>query len=90
MTVEAALLGRPAVSCFPGEKPLYIKYLEKERLVETIRSPKKIAAKISRVLESEDERAKQEIRGRALLRRMEDPVKVISEAVRRTWQKPRS
>ncbi len=90
MTVEAALLGRPAISCFPGEKPLYIKYLEKERLVETIRSPKKIAAKISRVLESEDERAKQEIRGRALLHRMEDPVRVISEVVRRTWQKPRS
>src|SRR5207244_4001799 len=27
MTVEAALLGRPAISCFPVPKPLYIKYL---------------------------------------------------------------
>src|SRR5207245_6229234 len=56
MTVEAALLGRPAISCFPGEKPLYIKYLEKKGLVKTIQSPREIALMVSRSLSSDEER----------------------------------
>jgi len=87
MTVEAALLGRPAISCFPGEKPLYIKYLEKKGLVETIQSPREIALKVSRTLASEEEREKQERRGTKLLHQMEDPIKVISGVVRKSWRK---
>ena len=87
MTIEAALLGRPAISCFPGEKPLYIGYLEKKRLVKTILSPRTIAATVSKTLESEREREEQETRGRTLLRRMQDPVKAVSRVVRKTWTK---
>jgi uncharacterized protein len=84
MTVEAALLGRPAISCFPGEKPLYIKYLEKKGLVKTIQSPRDIALRVSRTLASDEERKEQERRGTKLLHEMEDPIKVISGVVKRT------
>ncbi len=87
MTVEAALLGRPAISCFPGEKPLYIKYLERKGLVKTIQSPREIALRVARTLASEEEREEQEKRGKKLLGQMEDPIKVISGVVRKTWKK---
>ena len=86
MTVEAALLGRPAISCFPGEKPLYITYLEKKGLVKTIQSPREIALMVSRSLSSDEEREQQERRGTKLLHEMEDPIKVISGVVRKTWK----
>src|SRR5437764_1335841 len=59
MTVEAALLGRPAISCFPGDKPLYIKYLEKKGLVKTIQSPRTIAMKVRETLASDKEMVEQ-------------------------------
>lgn len=86
MTVEAALLGRPAISCFPGEKPLYIKYLEKKGLVKTIQSPRDIALRVARTLASDEQRKEQERRGTKLLHEMEDPIKVISGVVKRTWK----
>jgi predicted glycosyltransferase len=85
MTVEAALLGRPAISNFPGEKPLYIKYLESKGLVQTIRSPRTIARVVERTLGSADERDEQRRRGTRLLHQMEDPIRVISGVVRKTW-----
>ncbi len=88
MTVEAALMGVPAISCFPGEKPRYISYLENQRLVRTIGSPSKIAQVVSRILSSKGEREKQRARGASLLRGMQDPVGIISGVVRRTWKKP--
>lgn len=87
MTVEAALLGRPAISNFPGEKPLYIKYLERKGLVKTIRSPREIALGVARTLGSKEELEEQEKRGAKLLRQMEDPIKVISRVVRKTWKR---
>ncbi len=86
MTVEAALIGKPAISCFPGEKPLYIKYLERKQLVKSMRSPRRIAGEVRRILLSDDESEKQRIRGRALLASMEDPVAKISSVVRMTWR----
>jgi len=86
MTVEAALLGRPAISCFPGPKPLYIKYLEKKGLVKTIQSPIEIALRVSSTLASDEERDEQKRRGTRLLHQMEDPIKVISRVVRKTWK----
>jgi len=90
MTVEAALLGRPAISCFPGDKPLYIKYLEREGLVKTIRSPERIAATLAKLLSSETELKEQERRGTALLHKMEDPISIISKVVQKTWKRARS
>src|SRR5881296_2028651 len=86
MTVEAALLGRPAISCFPGDKPLYIKYLEKKGLVKTIQSPRTIAMKVRETLASDKAMKEQQKRGTQLLRGMEDPIKIISAVVRKTWK----
>src|SRR6266705_408930 len=86
MTVEAALLGRPAISCFPGDKPLYISYLEKKGLVETIQSPRTIAMRVRETLASDKKMEQQQRRGTRLLRHMEDPIKIISAVVRKTWK----
>ncbi len=86
MTVEAALLGRPAISCFPGDKPLYIRYLEKKGLVETIQSPRTIAMRVKGTLASDNEMEEQQKRGTKLLLNMEDPIKIISAVVRKTWK----
>jgi uncharacterized protein len=85
MTVEAALMGIPAISCFPGPSVLYLEWLEKQGLVEQILSPRKIAQATKKILESESYRQQQQTRGRELLRHMEDPIKVISTVVRKTW-----
>ncbi len=90
MTVEAALLGIPTVSCFPGEKPDYIKYLEKKRLVQTIGSPNRIARVVSETLSSGAEQEAQKERGTRLLRWMQDPIEVISRVVKRSWNTKRS
>ena len=79
MTVEAALLGIPSISCFPGPKPLYIQYLERLGLVETIRSPREISTRVHRVLTEPEAFEGQSMRGKQLLAKMEDPVaKILS------------
>ena len=81
MTVEAALLGIPSISCFPGPKPLYIQYLERLGLVETIRSPREIASKVCRMITEPELFQSQKRRGRELLTRMEDPIAKILSTV---------
>jgi len=79
MTVEAALLGIPSISCFPGPKPLYIQYLERLGLVETIRSPREISTRVHRMLTEPEAFEGQSMRGKQLLAKMEDPVaKILS------------
>jgi len=79
MTVEAALLGIPSISAFPGPKPLYIQYLERLSLVETIRSPREIASHVQRMLTDPDSFEGQKRSGKQLLAKMEDPVaKILS------------
>lgn len=85
MTVEAALLGKPAVSCFPGDKPRYIRYLEGKGLVKTILSPKKIALLAKKTMSSERIQNAQHSRGSELLNWMEDPIRLISKIVRKSW-----
>jgi predicted glycosyltransferase len=82
MTVEAALLGIPSISCFPGPKPLYIQYLERLRLVETIKSPREIASSLRRMLTDPQAFETQKRRGKQLLANMEDPVAKILSTVK--------
>ncbi len=84
MTVEAALLGTPAISCFPGEKPLYIKYLEKRGLVETFHSPRRITSIVRNILRNPDSFEAQSRKGRNLLDWMEDPTAKIFSTVTQT------
>jgi predicted glycosyltransferase len=81
MTVEAALLGTPSISCFPGPKPLYIKYMEKLGLVETLKSPREVSSKVERILTGPEAFEDQKRRGRQLLAKMEDPVAKILSTV---------
>src|SRR5256712_2272890 len=82
MTVEAALLGIPSISCFPGPTPLYIQYLERLRIVETIKSPREIASKVRRMLTDPEAFETQKRRGKQLLAKMEDPVAKILSTVK--------
>ena len=81
MTVEAALLGIPAISCFPGPKPLYIRYLERLRLVETIKQARSASFEVERMLTSPESFSDQSKRGKQLLSRMEDPIAKILTTV---------
>jgi predicted glycosyltransferase len=81
MTVEAALLGIPSISCFPGPKPLYIQYLERLGVVKTIRSPREITTNIQRILNEPEAFESQKKKGKQLLAKMEDPVAKILSAV---------
>ncbi len=87
MTVEAALLGTPAISCFPGEKPLYIRYLERRNLVSTIRSPRKTAAVVQDVVDHPEKYEGQKQAGRRLLAWMEDPIATLFSALEKAWRK---
>jgi len=82
MTVEAALLGIPSISCFPGPKPLYIQYLERLDLVETIESPREIASKVHRMLTDPEAFEGRKRSGKQLLAKMEDPVAKILSTVK--------
>ncbi|HET7404997.1 MAG TPA: DUF354 domain-containing protein [Candidatus Bathyarchaeia archaeon] len=84
MTVEAALLGKPAISCFPGTRTLYMEYLEKKRLMKTIHSPSRIAREVSQIIGSPDEALEQGQRGKRLVRWMEDPIATVERALKKT------
>ena len=81
MTVEAALLGIPSISCFPGPKPLYIQYLERLGIVKTVRSPREITTDIQRILTEPEAFESQKKKGKRLLAKMEDPVAKILSTV---------
>src|SRR5881296_4666464 len=87
MTVEAALLGIPAISCFPGPKPLYIRYLERKRLVKTIKSPSKITKEVLEILRNDKRREDQKRRGKKLLAWMEDPTEKLLDTLKRAQGK---
>ena len=87
MTVEAALLGIPAISCFPGPKPLYIQYLERLGLVETIKLARKAGSRVEKILTDPESFDDQKRTGKQLLARMEDPVAKILSTVELAKQK---
>lgn len=85
MTVEAALLGKPAVSCFPGPKVLYLDWLERQGVIRTILSPRKIAKMVVDTIGTDSNRHQTTGLGARLLQRMEDPIRVVSRVVRQSW-----
>jgi predicted glycosyltransferase len=89
MTVEASLLGVPSISCFPGPKPLYLQYLERLGVIETIRSPRVIASKIQQILDRPELFNDRKKMGKKLLTGMEDPIAKILSTVRLAGQRDR-
>jgi hypothetical protein len=78
MTAEAAMLGVPAISCFPAEPTIVEKYLIKEKLVSRITNPESALRKIIQILSDvENIRKSSELRAKELVSKMEDPIEII-------------
>jgi predicted glycosyltransferase len=80
MTAEAALLGIPTISSFPGKPYNIERYLVKEGLAVRETDPKAILGLVLNYLEGSIEEAKR--RAHRLLRRMENPVDVIAQYIK--------
>jgi len=78
MTAEAALLGTPAISCYPREPTDVEKYLIRRGLVQRITDSDEASSEIIRVLENLNEiRSTRARRARELMEGMEDPLDVV-------------
>jgi len=91
MTAEAALLGLPAISCYPREPTIVEEYLIKQNLITRINDPMKAAEKIIEIVEdieyySRDQKQKAE----KLMSKMEDPVTVITKTIESEYSTPHS
>jgi len=86
MTAEAALLGTPSISTYPGPPTLIEKYLVHEKLISRITDPQKILKKIGQILSNlSEERRLQRDRATALQARMEDPADAIANHIEKAF-----
>jgi predicted glycosyltransferase len=82
MTTEAALLGVPALSCYPGEPTIVERYLIRQGLVKRVTDPSRASAAIRRVMANlEDEHRNQTEKARSLVGKMENPADVIARSI---------
>ena len=77
MNTEATLLGVPTISYFPGETTTVEKYLINEGLIVRSKDPQKVVEKSVEALSNQEEWKRKQRKGKELLKRMEDPIKVI-------------
>ena len=84
MTIEAALLGVPTLSCYPDEPFIILKYLINMGLVRLERDPKRLADNALKIIENlDEERMRQSERARKLTGKFEDPIRVIADEIER-------
>jgi predicted glycosyltransferase len=84
MSVEAALLGVPTLSCYPGDPYLIEKYLMKEGLVVRERKPERIVNMILNMLRKiEDVKTRYAERAHRLVEGFEDPISFITGKIER-------
>jgi predicted glycosyltransferase len=82
MTAEAALMGVPTITCFPGSPTLVDEYLAGQGLVWRIVESEKAARKATQVIENfEEVRREQRARAGTTMSSMQDPIDVIVETV---------
>ncbi len=86
MTREAALLGVPAASAFPGREPCVSLELERRGLIYRLNDP----ADVHDFLDLAGERAAWERRAREYIHSAEDPAKVLWEEVNRVIERRRA
>ncbi len=78
MTAEAALLGVPTLSCYPGEPTIVEKYLVREKLIDRICKPKLAIRRVRQILKNLDlEREHRRDKAKQLVAVMENPADVI-------------
>lgn len=77
MTAEAALLGVPVISYYPGEPTFVERFLINYGLVERVLDPGRIAQRVLAIFKSEDFREFYQKKSAKLVRTLEDPLRVI-------------
>ncbi|MCJ7633190.1 DUF354 domain-containing protein [Candidatus Bathyarchaeota archaeon] len=78
MTAEAALLGVPTLSCYPGEPTIVEKYLVREKLIDRICKPKLAIRRVRQILKNLGlERDRRRDKAKRLVTTMENPADVI-------------
>ena len=77
MTAEAALMGVPTISCYPGEPTYVDRYLFRVGLAEKVSQIDKIASRVRHYLDNEALADRQKKKANKVLSRMEDPIRVI-------------
>jgi predicted glycosyltransferase len=81
MTAEAALLGVPVISYYPGDATFVERFLINHGLVERILDPGRIAQRTSAICKSADFREFYQKKSSKLLRSMEDPLQIIVQKI---------
>ncbi len=77
MTAEAALLGVPVISCYPGDPTFVERFLINRGLAERVLDPARIAQRTIAISKREDLREFYRKKSAKLLQSMEDPLRVI-------------
>ena len=81
MTAEAALLGIPVISYYPGEPTFVERFLIKYGLVERVLDPGRIAQRALAISKSDDFREFYQKKSAKLVRSMEDPLRIIVQRI---------
>ncbi|MGA2973308.1 MAG: DUF354 domain-containing protein [Candidatus Bathyarchaeia archaeon] len=81
MTAEAAMLGIPVISYYPGDPTFVERFLINYGLVERVLDPGRIAQRAFAISKSEDFREFYQKKSAKLLRSMEDPLRVIIQRI---------
>jgi predicted glycosyltransferase len=81
MTAEAALLGIPVISYYPGDPTFVEKFLIRYGLVERVLDPGRIAQRALAISKSDDFREFYQRRSERLVRSMEDPLRTIIQRI---------
>ena len=81
MTAEAALLGVPVISYYPGEATFVERFLMNYGLVERMLDPGRVAQRVIAISRSEDFREFCQKKSARLRRSMEDPIRVIIQRI---------
>ncbi len=83
MTAEAAMLGIPSISCFPEKPTIIEEYLISSGLVVRETDPVRIAERAMKMLEDETYRRRIRDKAEGFVKRMEDPIEVILNELKR-------
>jgi len=81
MTAEAALMGVPAISYYPGDPTFVERFLIKFGLVERILDAGRIAQRTKAISRSSDFREFCQRKSASLLRSMDDPLRIIIQKI---------
>jgi predicted glycosyltransferase len=81
MTAEAALLGVPTISYYPGESTFVDRFLTNYGLVDRLHDPGRIAQRALALARNRDFREYCRKRSAKLLQSMEDPLRIIIQRV---------